>query len=355
MKTIYLCFAVALSLLICGATYPLLAQTNTPTETPTQTSTETPTITPTPTPTSVIHALFPIGVNYTTVASANSGDAITDILEANQSGNIGWLSWTGSSSACNLCSSLTPPGNSNTYINPADADDNQIDVGDLIAGSPGVKNSACVKEQLDGLIANDSIIGIPAWDLTSGDGNNAFFRTRAFALVQLTSYQLPQERRISAIFRGWTGYEVEGTPTPAARGLLIDVFNNNDSSDSDVDDASNSDCLAIIKPNSNPSLRWRILPNSGLSRCDIIAGVLLPNGKILAFEGGFRNLTAFGNISGAPRVARGVSFAAAQNGVIPLVISSNTTGGPFIIVVGVLSASGNALLLKSQSEAFIIR
>jgi len=349
MKMLSLCFILSFGILAFGGSISSMAQTATPTDTPTQTPTPTPTLTP------MVQSLFPIAVNFDTLASAVPGDAIADILDGGgQPGNIGWLSWTGNPSSCTLCKSLTPPGDSNTYINPEKPDDRQIDVGDFIAGSPGVHNSSCVRSQLDNLISSGMKIGIPAWDIVNGQGgNNALFRTRAFALVQITSYQIPKENSISAIFWGWTGLQANGA-APTEPVLSMDVSNGN-ASDVNTDDAVDANCLAIVSPESNPQLRWRILPNPGMNNADIIAGVLLPNGKIMVFDAGFRTLHGFNKIANAPRVARSVSFSRAQDGVVTLSVGPNNSGGPFIIVAGVLSPGSNTLLLRSQSNPFMIR
>ena len=47
-------------------------------------------------------------------------NSVLDIFNGSQPGNFGWLSWGGSPSEPTLVASLTPAGNSFTYVNPDD-------------------------------------------------------------------------------------------------------------------------------------------------------------------------------------------------------------------------------------------
>ena len=199
---------------------PCLPPTFTPTPTPTPTSTLTPTITPTftptptptPTPTVTITPtitttpipgceLYPIALHANTLIGVAPGDIIPDILNGNQPGNFGWLSWTGNMSQGALVTSLTPPGDSDTYINPNDPGDHVISIGDWIRGRPGVANSNQVRQALDNLMNYDIII--PVWDTSQGNGSNAQYHTVDFAQVHITDYYLPGQNRISVIFQGY--------------------------------------------------------------------------------------------------------------------------------------------------------
>ncbi len=61
--------------------------------------------------------------------------------ESIPTGNFGLLTWTGSPGEEALVTSLTPPGDSETYVNPDDPADHEVSVGDWIHGKPGVSNS----------------------------------------------------------------------------------------------------------------------------------------------------------------------------------------------------------------------
>ena len=56
------------------------------------------------------------------------GDILPDILNGTQPGNFGWLTWTGDNGLPALVTSLTPPGDSHTYINPNDPLDHIVSI-----------------------------------------------------------------------------------------------------------------------------------------------------------------------------------------------------------------------------------
>jgi hypothetical protein len=189
---------------------PTDTPTSTPTGTPTSTQTNTPTLTPsfTPTATSTPTAtpippceLYPIALDINSLNGVVVGDVIPDIYNGAQPGNFGWLTWTGDPGAGTLTTSLTPPGDSNTYINPNDLNDHIVSVGDWMQGKPGVSNSGQIRQALDVLKTVDIVV--PVWDAVQGSGNNVLYHVEAFALVRLTDYQLPGQNRISALFLGF--------------------------------------------------------------------------------------------------------------------------------------------------------
>jgi hypothetical protein len=98
--------------------------------------------------------------------------------------------------------SLTPPGNSSTYVNPRDPFDHFVSVGDWVRGKPGVTDSAKVRAELDALKKID--ITVPVWDRVSGSGGNALYHVVGFAKVRIVDYRLPSQNRISARFLGFT-------------------------------------------------------------------------------------------------------------------------------------------------------
>ena len=152
-----------------------------------------------------VGGLYPIALSDATVDPADppaSGTLLIDIFNGSQSGNFGWLTWTGDPSVPVLTASLTPPGNSNTYVNPYDPADQQVSVGDYVQGSPGVSNAEDIRTLLDTLISEGTVITLPIWDLAESGGNNANYRVAGFAQVQIDSYHLPKDNMISAVFIG---------------------------------------------------------------------------------------------------------------------------------------------------------
>ena len=128
------------------------------------------------------------------------GAILPDVYNGTGPGNFGWLTWRGDPSVPTLATSLTPPGDSATYVNPSDPTDRTISVGDWVQGRPGVANSSQGRAALDALIGQD--ITVPVWDVANGQGNNSAYRMTGFARVRLTAYRLPGQNRISARFLG---------------------------------------------------------------------------------------------------------------------------------------------------------
>lgn len=144
--------------------------------------------------------LYPIALSQQSLSGVAPGSVLTNIANGAQPGNFGWLTWAGSPSVPTLVKSLTPPGDSDTYVNPDDPSDHVISIGDWIQGKPGVSNSKQVRNALDALKQIDIVV--PVWDETRGQGNNADYRVSSFARVRLISYALPGQNRITARFLG---------------------------------------------------------------------------------------------------------------------------------------------------------
>ena len=198
---------------------PTTTSTSTPTGTPapspsatlTPTVTGTPTLTPTPTATQMATAcaLYPIALHAASLAGVPAGATLVDIPNGSQLGNFGWLTWTGDPSVPVLARSLTPPGDSHTYVNPDAPSDRAVSPGDWVRGKPGVSDSRPIRAAMDTLKTTD--ITVPVWDVAEGQGSNARYRIAAFARVRLTDYSFPAlidhespgQQRIAARFLGF--------------------------------------------------------------------------------------------------------------------------------------------------------
>ena len=145
--------------------------------------------------------LYPIALHTSTLDGKATGTALGNIFNGAGTGNFGWLTWFGSPNVPTLATSLTPPGDSDTYVNPNDSSDTNVTVGDWVQGSPGVSNASSVRAALDTLKTID--ITVPVWDQSTGTGNNLNYRVAAFANVRITDYRLPSQNRISATFLGY--------------------------------------------------------------------------------------------------------------------------------------------------------
>jgi len=133
-----------------------------------------------------------------------------DIYAGGGPGNFGWLGWDGCTNVPCLCESLTPPGNSENYVNPYDPSDHDLTIGDWVEGTPGVKNARCVRDQLNEFIANQTPITVVVWDEAEGQGANLNYRIAGFAVFILQSYRLPGQNRITGYFITWV------TPNPGS-------------------------------------------------------------------------------------------------------------------------------------------
>ena len=153
--------------------------------------------------------LYPIALSSQSLANATTGTVITNIYNGAQPGNFGWLSWTGDPDEPTLITSLTAPGDSYTYNNPDNSADHQLIVGDWVSGKPGVSNGKHVRAALD--ILKGVTIIVPVWDQARGQGDNTAYHVVGFAYVQIISYDLPSQNRITAQFLGFVNCGVSNT------------------------------------------------------------------------------------------------------------------------------------------------
>lgn len=158
-------------------------------------------------------ALYPIALHQDSLKGAQAGDIVDDIANGAGRGNFGWLRWSGAGGEPTLITSLTPPGDSDTYTNPNQPSDHVVSVGDRVRGRPGVANSEAVRDALDRLKGLD--ITVPVWDDARGDGSTLTYQVRAFARVRLVDYHLPGQNRISVRFLGYVDCDAaRPTATP---------------------------------------------------------------------------------------------------------------------------------------------
>lgn len=142
--------------------------------------------------------LYPIALSVQSIANVQPGTVITNIFNGSQPGNFGWLTWAGSPKELTLVYSLTPPGDSFTYVDPFNPGNHQVQVGSWVQGKPGVSNSESVRDALDNL--ESTVITVPVWDQAQGQGNNTLYHIVGFAEVQIISYRLPSQNVISVLF-----------------------------------------------------------------------------------------------------------------------------------------------------------
>jgi RHS repeat-associated protein len=181
--------------------------------------------TPTPTTPPQTCALYPIALHTQSLVGLLVGGTIPDVFNGTQPGNFGWLTWTGDTSDGVLATSLTVPGNSNTYINPDNPADHRISAGDWISGRPGVNNSTAVRDALNALTSID--ITLPVWDTARASGSTSAYHTVAFVNVRIVSYSLVgQDKFISALFLGYNPNCGDPSPTSTPIGTATNTPTN---------------------------------------------------------------------------------------------------------------------------------
>lgn len=176
-------------------------------------TTVAPSTSPVPTTVPAGSGLYPIALSQAALSGHAVGDSL-DILCGTGPGNFGWLSWTGATDEGTLATSLSAPGNSNTYVDPTNAGNHTLAVGCTVSGSTGVKNSSAVRAALNNLEASEILV--PVYDTGSGNGANATYHVVAFAKVQITSYTLPGTATINATFKGWANADGTLAAAPTA-------------------------------------------------------------------------------------------------------------------------------------------
>ena len=132
------------------------------------------------------------------------------------SGNFGWILWNQGrpSSANTLTDSLVWPGDSNDYtdhgdnsilaaadaypyivrgyVEPGDATDTSLNIGDWVAANTGAINASGVRTALESMVDSERIIRLIVWDDAVDQGNNGRYKIVGFAVFRLVGYQLSQ-------------------------------------------------------------------------------------------------------------------------------------------------------------------
>ncbi|MBN1427227.1 MAG: hypothetical protein JXB07_02505 [Anaerolineae bacterium] len=146
--------------------------------------------------------LYPIVIPAALLVEAKEGDTLPELANGIEEGDFGWLTWTANPDEAALIASLTPPGDSDTYVNPLDADDKMLSQGDWAMGNPALSDNEAAHAALDELKAVD--ISVPVWDSAGEQDGYTGYQISAFARVRLLDYHLGDENRISVQFLGYT-------------------------------------------------------------------------------------------------------------------------------------------------------
>ncbi len=175
-------------------------------------------------------ALYPLILPSTVFNAASAGQAFNNLPRGIAPGNFSWITWAGSQSAPTLATSLTPPGDSHTYINPFDLADRVPSVEDYVIGAQGSMNARAVRDALDALLSRE--ITVPLWDRVTTASlvtaspparGQPLLRIARFARVKLSAYQLTGQGTVSLIF---LGFDDCANQPPRAQALRVSTPRN---------------------------------------------------------------------------------------------------------------------------------
>jgi len=137
--------------------------------------------------------VIPIASHIDTINLMKAHGGEDDLLQGDHepSGNYGWLSWNGESSAVYLDQELDNKRSSaNDYIEPdSSPPDTKLNVGDFIDGLPGVVNSDAVRDDMEAL--KGKTVLIPVYDYVAGNGTSGKYHVHSFARVRIGGSDLP--------------------------------------------------------------------------------------------------------------------------------------------------------------------
>ena len=165
--------------------------------------------------------IYPLALPAEVVTTATRGTTIPAINLGSDSGNFGFVTWTGDNSAGALAGSLTAPGDADTYVSAADPEDTQVDIGDWVQGVPGAKNSKAVRTAMNDLYGRDIVV--PTYAETRGTGSNLEYRVASFEVIRILDYHWKGDKWISIDHVGTT--TCYGSP-PVANDVTVTTTAN---------------------------------------------------------------------------------------------------------------------------------
>ena len=133
-------------------------------------------------------AVYPFAVDWTVFNGVAIGWQEIQVPIGSTPGHFGWLSWLGADDSSTLATSLTPPGDSHTYIHPADPSDTTLSTGDWIHIVGDRVDEQVLGDALDALIGQDIVV--PIWDYFYDGGSYQKFRVGTFVGVRVVGYDL---------------------------------------------------------------------------------------------------------------------------------------------------------------------
>jgi hypothetical protein len=115
-----------------------------------------------------------------------------------------------------------------------------------------------------------------------------------------------------------------------------------------------ADTKIMMDSGTNLILQWKIEPGIPMTSGDIIAGVILPDGAVMASSDRMRHLRQFRDIARTERIARGISLDTRQGGIMRLSANRAADKGIYQLVAAVLVPGSNAVVQVALSNPFEI-
>ncbi len=143
--------------------------------------------------------LFPIAISSQTISAAAPGTTFANLVMGTLPGQYGWLTWSGATDQNTLITSLTPPGNTQTYLDPIHLSPSPpVGLGSLVAARGGITPTASMLQTLTTLQSQD--ITVLVWD-QSQNSPTRLYRVAGFIRIRLVGTSIPNQR-ISLTFLG---------------------------------------------------------------------------------------------------------------------------------------------------------
>jgi hypothetical protein len=131
----------------------------------------------------------PFALEASCVSGRANNTVIGNISSGYSAGGWAWLSWNGDMTDGVLQTSISTTPNSANYVNPADATDHFIDVGDWIHAKTDTANAT--KNSVDNVLTSGATIRnliVPVFDSSNLTTNQ--IHVSGFALIQVTARDL---------------------------------------------------------------------------------------------------------------------------------------------------------------------
>lgn len=115
---------------------------------------------------------------------------------------------------------------------------------------------------------------------------------------------------------------------------------------------------APAAPGGSVELSYRIVPGTGIGAADLLLGVELPGGAILAVDGATGAMAPVGSppdIARIPRMARGLDIESAAEGALRFAVPRGAPAGAYRFIGVLLDAGTNRAAQTAESDPFDVK